>query len=83
MKPRGREPVYCSRNCRQRTYEVLKAAEHIPVRILKTDLAHHELQALIRREVHAYLSPFLGKLDALTQLHDVLKTMKWDDDSLA
>ena len=83
VKPRGREPAYCSRSCRQRAYEARKAAEGVPRRLLKADLARHDLQVLVQREVQAYLRSYLGKQDADRQLEDILKKQGLDDDSLA
>ena len=83
VKPRGREPVYCSRHCRQRTYEARKAAEHRPVGLLMAGLARHELHAMVRSEVQKYLRAYLGKRDAMQQLEKLLEQHGLDDDSLA
>ncbi len=82
VKPRGREPFYCSRNCRQRAYEARKAAEDVPMNLLKADLVRSDIQALVQREVQAYLRRFLGKLDAEQQLREILRKKGLDDDSL-
>ena len=83
VKPRGREPAYCSRSCRQRAFESRKAEEGVPGPLLKADLARHDLQVLVQREVRAYLRSYLGNQDAERQLNDILMKQGLDDDSVA
>jgi hypothetical protein len=83
VKPRGREPAYCSRSCRQRAYESRKAAEGMPRRLLQAELARHDLQLLVQQEVRAYLRSYVGSQDAERRLNDILQKYGLDEDSVA
>ena len=63
VRPKGRVPIFCSRNCRQRAYEHNKALGPTPVmNLLARDLATIQVRDAIRAEVWTILRPFLLQL---------------------
>ena len=50
-RARGRPPIYCSPSCRQRAYEERRAANQIPLRLLRSDIDQVRNRDAIKRAV--------------------------------
>lgn len=55
IKPRGREPRYCSRNCRQRAYEARQKSHGPMLEALASDLRDVRGKDELRREIWCLL----------------------------
>lgn len=78
--PRGRRPKYCSRSCRQRTYEARAEQRKLPFRLMARDLESAKVKAEVRRLVVEVLEELVERAEKGEQPARPGLRLVWDRD---